>query len=570
MLRGECAMADISKMMRSKRFSIKDQEKITLKIETYTGSRYDLRPTNCSITGIGAILNGTVATEEGLEVGQIIPAAKLICAESELTLGRLVLRRLEVQNGKTILAFSTVDSRIPVDGVLRRYLDTSVDSSKGAYDFELNPTKFSVRSFLESNRTNIDLFAQPQQFEIFYREWIESPKFQYGNIRTASKGERVKLRQRRKGSRNDFLVVASNDYLGLATAPEVMEAAKKAIDDYGFGSTGSPLATGLTDIHEELCSFLATIFHKEKVILFNSGYAANVGVIPSLTGAQDLIVSDILSHASILDGLQMSKATARFFKHNNPTHLEKILKENRDEHMAALIITEGVFSMDGDVPPLPEIMEMSRKYNARLMVDEAHSFGVLGATGRGTTEKFPTVKPDIIMGTFSKICGGIGGFIASDHEVIHWLNFYARSLMFSVSIPPSTAAAALAALKLFVAKPQLVKQLHSNIAHFVAGLRDLGFNINPNHESAVIPVVVGDEEKMGIMNQIFWQNGIYVVPIAYPVVGRNQARFRFTIMATHTVSDLDYVLNVLDRAMEKVGFSPAEVAASKREVVDAA
>ncbi len=551
-------MSDIGKMMRPKRFSIKEKGKIILLVETYTGSRLELHLENVSLHGIGGVLKGKLPPEEGLEIGNLVPASKISGGENEVTLGRLVVRRIiqSEEKNETFIAFSTVDSRVPIDGFLSRYLDTTLDASKGSYDYELSPSKFSLRNFREMNRSNVDLFAHAEQFEVYYQEFVESPKNQFGNIRLPSKGERVKLRQRRRGSRNDFLVMASNDYLGLASSEEVCESAKKAIDQYGFGSTGSPLISGLTEIHEELSDFIAKLLHREKAILFNSGYAANVGAVPALTGVQDLLIADMLCHASLLDGMQMSKGTSRFFKHNNVKHLEKLLKENRDEHVGSLVITEGVFSMDGDAPPLTEITKIAKAHNSRVFLDEAHSLGVIGPNGMGCAAKHPDAKVDVIMGTFSKIAGAIGGFIAADKEVIHWLNFSARSLMFSVSIPPSTAAAALTALKIFRNNPELVNRLQANIKHFVMGLRELGFTIDPNHESAVVPVVIGNDETVGKMNQVFWENGIYVVPVGYPVVARNQSRFRFTMMSTHTISDLDFVLSILEKAMEKVGFEP--------------
>jgi 8-amino-7-oxononanoate synthase len=455
---------------------------------------------------------------------------------------------------QTHLAFSTIDVRIPIDGPMSRYLDQTSGTTKSPYDFELNPDKFSLASFVETSQTNVDILHRTEQFQVFFREWRNSKKFQYRTVRTASKGTRFNLRQLRKNRRNDYLVMGSNDYLGLASHPEVIEAAKKALDEYGFGSTGSPVTTGLCDLHEELNHVVAKLFHKEEAILFNSGYAANIGALAGLTSAQDLILADMISHASIQDGMQMSKASSRFFKHNDMVHLEKLLVENRNTHVGALIATEGVFSMDGDIAKLPEIIALAKKYNARTYLDEAHSFGVLGPTGLGLWETCSDQPVDIIMGTFSKICGGIGGFIASNGAVKDWLTCYGRSQVFSIALPPSNAAATLKALQIFSSQPQLLADLRRNIKHFVNGMRELGCPLSPDHSSSIVPVVIGDEEKLGKMNDVFRDEGIYVVPVVYPAVGKKNCRFRFTITAPLSISDLDYALNVIEKAMLKADF----------------
>ncbi len=566
-------MSDIGKIMRMKRFNISDEHgKVRFVFETGLGNKYQMRVTNCSLTGLSGVLLETVNPSDIWELGTVIPASKLSVETSEFTLGRLILRRTSFKDKEVELAFSTIDGRIPIDGALSRYLKNDTNGNGGTYGFELNSEKFSLATFKENSHTNVDILNRCEQFSVFYKEWKESNKFQYYNIRQPSKGERINLKQRRKNGRTDYLVFCSNDYLGLATSPEVTSAAQKSIDQYGFGSTGSPVTTGLTVIHEELQYHISRIYKTDDVALFNSGYSANIGIINALTGAQDLVVADVLAHASIQDALQMSRATTRYFKHNDIAHLEKLLSENRPSHFGSLLITDGVFSMDGDIAPVDKLSAVAKKYNCRLMVDEAHALGVIGPTGLGSAERFPTADIDLHMGTFSKICGGIGGFVAGRQDVIDWIRFYGRAYMFSVSIPPSTAAAALAALMHFQANPDLVSNLQKNIRQFVSGLRHLGCSINAGHESAVIPVVIGDEKKLGLINEVFREEGVYVIPIVYPAVSRKQSRFRFTMMATHTASDIDYVLNVLEKAMLKAQFSfkKEESAASLSEIVAAA
>lgn len=547
-------MTDLSNMMRQRRFKIVAETSVALAIESPTCQLIELKVSDCSLSGLGCTVASSPDLDD-LRVDQIIPAAKLSAGGKEHTLGRLVVRRLHSTQDGVQIGFSTIDAKVPIDGFLHKFVEVDLDSAhQTAYAFELSPDKFNLGSFATGSAESSDIFARAVQFDVFYQEWRKSPKFQYHNIRLPSKGNRVTLKQKRRSGRDDYLVMCSNDYLGLAAHPEVIEASKKAIDQYGFGSTGSPLTTGLTDLHESLCNELAKTFRREKVLLFNSGYAANVGTIAGLTREHDFVLSDMICHASLQDAMSMSKAACRFYKHNDIGHLEKMLAEHRSSHAGCLVVTEGVFSMDGDVAPLEEISRVARKHNARVFLDEAHSFGVIGPTGLGCWEKHPNAEVDIIMGTFSKICGGIGGFIATTNAVANWLSFYGRSHMFSVTIPPSTAAAALAALNVFQKTPSLLTQLRQNITHFVSGLRDLGCPIDRNHESSVIPVIIGNEQKLGIMNEVFREHGVYVIPIVYPAVGRSNSRFRFTMMATHTISDIDYVLNIIEMAMMKAHF----------------
>jgi len=548
-------MSDLNKRIRHKRFKVKDTSDASFTVETSTGARYDLKIDNISLTGLGAWSTSNIPLDEGLEIGTIIPAAKIVLKDHEYTLGRMVLRVAEDKDNKTWFAFSCVDSKIPLDGPLSKHLSSDLGETESPYDFELSPDRFSMANFSDNLGANVDLFAKVHHFNVYMRDWQKTPKFSYLNIRMPSKGHRVHLSKPRKNGRTDYVVMGSNDYLGLASHPEVLEAAKKAIDEYGFGSTGSPVTTGITDLHMELCDFIAKLFHKERVILYNSGYGANVGIVSGLTNPQDLIVADMIAHASIQDGMQMARGTARFFKHNSVEHLEKILSTTREQFASCLLVTEGVFSMDGDHAPLDRIVSACRDHKARLMVDEAHSFGVLGQTGLGACEKFGVLhQTDLIMGTFSKICGGIGGFVATSEEVANWLYCWSRAHVFSVSIPPSTAAAALKALQLFRSDRSLLENLRKNITHFKQGITSLGCTFAKDHESAIIPVIIGDEKKLEIMNKHLMDAGVFVTPIVYPGVSRTNCRFRFTISSNHSISDLDFVLNVLEAAMEKADF----------------
>jgi 8-amino-7-oxononanoate synthase len=550
-------MTNLANSIRHTRFRVQPGGDLTLTLQSSSGATYRLNVLNCSLMGIGATTDSALSSDEGFYEGNILPPGKLSWGDKNAYLGRLVLRAIRAENNLFYYGFQTIDNKVPIDGPLSQVLAIT----ESAYEFELDPEKFSLASFLSSESSNVDLFARCRQFSFLYRKWKETPKYQYYILRQPSKGARVQLDLPRKHGRNDYLMLCSNDYLGLASHPKVTEAAKAALDQYGFGSTGSPMTTGNTKIHEELTYEIARMFGKEKALLFNSGYTANVGIITGLTAEQDLVIADVLSHASIQDGMRMSSATSRFFKHNQPKHLEKMLTDERDQYVGCLVVTEGVFSMDGDVAPLDKISALSRQYNARLMVDEAHSLGVVGPGGLGAAARCGVLpQVDVVMGTFSKICGGIGAFAAGSAEMVDWLYHFSRAHIFSVSLPPSTAAAALAALRIFMTEKELVNNLKENINHFVSGLRHLGFSMNPNHESSVIPVIIGDEKKLSIMNAHLRDEGIFAVPIVYPAVSRTSCRFRFTLMAQHTRSDLDFVLTTLEAAMRKADFSPDQVA----------
>lgn len=550
----------LGKLVRNKRYSFQKNSDIKFVIETGTGSRLFLEPVNCSLMGIGATISPESLKDNLVEVEEIVPTSKISWEGHEYALGRLVIQSMnQTTDGKVVIGFSLIDSKMPIDGPLGRFLETGVGDIN-PYEVEMNADNFSIATFSKAHHDSLDLFTKCFQYSSFFKEWRESSRFLYDTVRKESFGNRVKLTKKRANGRDDYIVMGSNDYLGLASHPKVCEAATEAIKGYGFGSTGSPLTTGTTDIHEELKHLLARTFKKDGALLFNSGYAANAGAIPAILSDQDLVVADILSHVSLQDGISMSKATSRFFKHNSMEHLEKVLADKRDEHAGALLITEGVFSMDGDVPDLRSFVQLAKKYKARTFVDEAHSLGVVGERGLGACHKFDVLKDvDIVMGTFSKICGGIGGFIVASEEVIDWYFWLARAHVFTVSIPPSTAAAMLASLNVFLSQPELVENLQKNIKHFVGGMRHLGANLNPDHESAVVPVVIGDEKKIEIISAELMEAGVHVIPIVYPAVSRKGARFRFTVMASHTVSDLDYVLNVFESAMKKADFRFEEV-----------
>lgn len=550
-------MSRIEKSIRNRRFSVKPGKNIEAVIDMNNGEQIKGNVIDCSYTGFRASFNAPHLTEESVQIGAIWPAAKLSTDKGDIFLGRTVIRRFFRNSDSDVeVAFSTVDSKIPVASNLSHFLNQGLDDIS-VQERELDPDHFSLAHFVENDNNHVDLFQRIRDFYVFQKEWEKSAKYGYKIVREPSFGPRVKLSRQRKGDRNDYIVMGSNDYLGLGSHPEVVAAAKEALDEYGLGSTGSPLTTGTTKVHNDLCEKIAQLHNKKSALLFNSGYTANVGIITAVTTANDLIIADQLCHASIQDGMQMSKATSRFFKHNDTAHLRQILEKERSSFNGALVITEGVFSMDGDTAPLDEIYAIAREFNCRIMVDQAHCFGVVGPKGLGIVDKFNLSREvDIIMGTFSKICGGIGGFVTGSEELIEWIRTFGRSQVFSVSIQPSTAAAMLKSLQLFTENKKLHANLINNIQHFKKGLQSLGYKFpNNDHESSIIPVVIRDESKMGKMFQSLMDDGVWCVPVVYPVVSRKNCRFRFTIMATHSITELDYALSALEKAMLKADFS---------------
>jgi len=345
-----------------------------------------------------------------------------------------------------------------------------------------------------------------------------------------------------------YILLSSNDYLGLSQHSKVKEKAKEAIEKFGCGSGASRLISGTLSLHTELENNLAEFKKTEAAIVFSSGYTANLGVISSLVGKGDVIIIDKLNHASIIDGCRLSQADLRIYPHKNMLALEKILKKSQAYHQR-LILTDGIFSMDGDIAPLPEIVALAKKYHALVMVDDAHGTGVLGKEGRGTVEHFGLeTKIDIQMGTLSKALGSLGGFIAGSNILIEYLKNKARSFIYSTALPPAQVAGALAALEIIQTEPQIRNRLWENVRYLKAGLQKLGLDTMKS-QTQIIPVLIGDNDKtMQVANSLY-ENGIFVPGIRPPTVPKGTARLRLSLMATHTKAHLDKVLVTFQRLL---------------------
>jgi len=346
-----------------------------------------------------------------------------------------------------------------------------------------------------------------------------------------------------------MIMIGSNNYLGLTQDERVKNAAKEAVDRFGSGCTGSRFLNGTLSLHEELEERLADFMQCEAALIFSTGFQTNQGTVSTIVGKDDIVFGDRDNHASIVDACRLAFGKLFKYRHNDMDDLERLLKANQDHFGGKLIVTDGVFSMGGDIVDLPRLVELSKKYNARVMVDDAHSVGVLGANGRGTAEHFGLEdKVDIIMGTFSKSFASIGGFIVADAEVIHYIKHGSRALIFSASMPPAATATVIAALDILINEPERRERLWANVNKMRKGFQELGFNTG-NSETPIIPVIIGEDEATFAFWKLVYENGIFTNPVISPAVPPGMSLIRTSYMATHSDEELNTVLDVF----EKVG-----------------
>jgi 8-amino-7-oxononanoate synthase len=348
-----------------------------------------------------------------------------------------------------------------------------------------------------------------------------------------------------------LIMCGSNNYLGLTTHPKVRQAAMEAIQRYGTSCTGSRFLNGTLEMHEQLEHELARWVGKEAALVFSTGMQVNLGTISALVGRGDVVILDKEDHASILDGAKLSWGETKRFAHNDMADLERVLAKT-PEDKGKLVIVDGLFSMGGDIAPLPEIAPLCKKYGARLMVDDAHAMGVLGA-GRGTAAHFDmTDQVDLIMSTFSKSFASLGGFIAGDEPIVHFVKHHARALIFSASIPPANAAAALAALQVMKDEPERIARLTEIATYMRRGFQQLGFNTG-NSVTPVIPIIIGDTMQTVISWRLLFDAGVFVNPVLSPGVPEGSELLRTSYMATHTDDQLNRVLGIFEQVGKQMG-----------------
>ncbi len=341
----------------------------------------------------------------------------------------------------------------------------------------------------------------------------------------------------------DMVMLASYSYLGLIGHPRIDAAAKHAVDEFGSGAGGVRLLTGTNVLHEQLEARIAEFAQREDACVYSSGYVTNVAIITGLMGPGDLVLMDKLDHASIVDGCLLCGARWKTYRHNDMAHLEKLLAEAQDSYKTILVVADSVFSMDGDIMDLPSTRALCDRYGARLMVDEAHSVGSLGATGHGIEEHFGMYGSiDLKMGTLSKSIPSVGGYLAAEHDIVDYQKHMSRPFIFSAALPPSATAAALAAFDVIEEEPERVTALHRVVERYSAGLRAQGWD-TMDSSTCVVPVMVGDEATTLDLTRGLFDRGVFVCPIVHPAVPRGSDRLRTCLMATHTDEDIDQVMD---------------------------
>ena len=377
-------------------------------------------------------------------------------------------------------------------------------------------------------------------------ELREQKLFRYPKVLTGQQQARAVFNGR------EVINLSSNNYLGLATHPRMIAAAAGAAQEFGAGSGAVRTIAGTMDIHVELEKKIAAFKHTEAALVFQSGFTANAGTVAAVLGKDDMIISDELNHASIIDGCRLSRAGIRVFPHGDMDGLRKLLDETdavRDAGHHVLVVTDGVFSMDGDIAKLPEIVRAAKEHGAITMVDDAHASGVLGRNGRGTVDHFDLHgQVDIQVGTLSKAIGVLGGYVAGSRTLIDYLIHRGRPILFSTSHPPAVTAACMEAFDILLEEPEIIDKLWENTRFFKKGLEDLGFNTGIS-QTPITPVIVGEGALAMKLSDKLFEEGVFAQALAFPTVPRGKARVRTIVMATHTQEDLGIAL----RAFEKVG-----------------
>ena len=390
----------------------------------------------------------------------------------------------------------------------------------------------------------MDIFEKCNNFT-YAREFIASGYYPYFIAMQGNEGSEAICQGRR------LIMCGSNNYLGLTIHPKVRQAAIDAIESYGTSCTGSRFLNGTLELHEQLERELAEWVGKEAALVFSTGMQANLGTISSIVCRTDVVILDRDDHASIVDGARLGWGKVKRFQHNNVEVLERVLA-GIDDSLGKLVVVDGLFSMEGDIAPLPEIVKVCKKYGARLMVDDAHALGVLGG-GRGTAAHFGlTDEVDLIMGTFSKSLASVGGFIAGSENIIHYIKHHARSLIFSASISPANAATALAALQVMRDEPERVKRVNDIGDYMRKGYHQLGFNTG-NSVSPIIPIFIGDDYRAAMIWKAMFEAGVYVNMVVSPAVPEGKQLLRTSYMAIHTDEQLNRVLEIFAEVGKKVG-----------------
>ena len=351
----------------------------------------------------------------------------------------------------------------------------------------------------------------------------------------------------------DLVILGSNDYLGLTQDERVKTAARNALTDFGTSCTGSRFLTGTLTLHEEIEQRLAKFFNKELVLTFSAGYLGCLSVIAALAGRKDVLYFDRENHSSLYDGATLSPAKLRKFKHNDLDQLEKMLKEDQDKNIGKIIVSDGVFSMSGHIADLPRLVELAKKYNAKLIIDDAHGAGVLGPNGEGTAAHFGLEdEVDLIVGTFSKSFASVGGYVAGKREVVSFIKHKARPFIFTAALPAMQMAAALEALNIIEKESKHKEKLWRNVKQYQEGMAELGFN-TMGTQTPIVPVFIGEDEAALAFWKMLWEEGVFTTPAMSPAVPLGQSIIRTSVNANHTTEQIDKVLSAFENVGKKLG-----------------
>ena len=391
-------------------------------------------------------------------------------------------------------------------------------------------------------------------FNEWYREAKPNGYYLYAEPLESAPTTKVRVRNGKTHEVRELVNLASYNYLGISYRPEVKQAAIEALQTYGLGASGSPILSGTFDIHVALAKAVAEFKDKEAAILFPTGYSANVGFISAIMRSGDHIFCDQYSHASIVDGAILAKSKTVFFRHNNPMDLERKLSGVRGKK---LVVVEGVYSMDGDVCVLPEIVDVAKRHGARILIDEAHSTFLFGPNGRGVSEHFGLDdQVDFHLGTFSKSLGGQGGFVAGSKELVDYVTGFGRSRFFSCNLAPALAAGLLAGVKIVENEPALRAHLWSNVAYLRRRFAEEGIDIGKS-TSQVMPVMVNNDAKVFAVAEKIQEGGLFLQPVTYPAVPKHKSRLRISVSAAHSEPELEFAVGVIARVLREEGICRA-------------
>lgn len=421
-----------------------------------------------------------------------------------------------------------------------------------------NSENFSLHDFFQVGGPALSDRVKP--FSTYLRELNDQGYELYAREIVGPTGRRVLVRDPVTNRTRSMVMMGSNNYLGLVNNPRIKNAVKRAVDEHGVGMGGPPLLNGMSSLHRKLEQEIARLKGKEDALLYASGFQANLGWVSALLRSKDTLIYDELNHASLFDGIRMVLATTRIktqsFRHNDLAQLSQCLEKakcDRSPGAQIFVAVEGVYSMDGDLAPLPEIVKLCRRYEAALVVDDAHGTGILGKNGGGAAEHFGVeADVDAAMGTFSKVFGVTGGFIAGKRELIDYLRFFSKSYMFSAHLPQPIVAAVLTGIQLVREQPELRTRLHQNVRYFQKGLAHVGFRVKT--QSAIIPLILPESTPVRTLGKRLHDEGLFANLIEYPAVPKDSQRVRLSLMADHTQEDLDFALEVLERAGHEFGW----------------